>query len=201
MASTTYSTFDPAPAETRKLNRAITWSIVAHVGVLAFVLFTPRSWWSNTPEQKTVMTISLGGRRGPPPPGQTSVGGRTVEEVAPPPRRPNRPTDTADSPGSNCSAPGADAAAPRTATPNRQTGRHLRRQRRSRSRRRQPQPAGHRSLAGGGPRQYRSRHRCIGTRCGTGIGRTAEWRRNRSRQLLLPGISRLDDVCHRRPME
>ena len=105
MASTTYSTFDPAPAETRRLNRAITWSIAVHVGVIALVLFTPRSWWSNTPEQKTVMTVSLGGSPGPRTSGQTSVGGRTVEEVAPPPRRPETVRPTPPTPPAPTAAP------------------------------------------------------------------------------------------------
>jgi hypothetical protein len=114
MRSVVASTFDPSPAELRRLNRVITWSVAIHVGVIGFVLLTPRSWWTRDPESKTVMTISLGGSPGPTTGGQTNIGGRTVEQVAPPPRRPQttRPTPP---------APAAPSATPATRTPPRPT--------------------------------------------------------------------------------
>ena len=86
--------FDPSPADLRRLNRVISWSIAAHIGLVAFVLFTPRSWWATEPEPHEVMRINLGGTPGPVTGGQTNIGGRTVEQVAPTPPRPQteRPT-------------------------------------------------------------------------------------------------------------
>ena len=107
------STFDPAPTELRRLNRVITWSIAIHVGVLAFVLVTPRSWWTREPEPKTVMTISLGGSPGPTTGGQTNIGGRTVEQVAPTPPRPQTERPTAPLP------PAPPTAAPPVRAPQR----------------------------------------------------------------------------------
>lgn len=111
--ATTASAFEPAPADIRRQNRAITWSVTVHVALAAIVLFTPRSWWTKEPEPKQVMTISLGGSPGPSTTGRTSMGGRTVERQAPPPPRPEttRPTPP---------APAAPTAAPPTRTPPRQ---------------------------------------------------------------------------------
>lgn len=110
MRSAAGSMFDPAPAELRRMNRVITWSVAIHIGVIVFALVTPRSWWSTAPEARDVMTINLGGSPGPVTGGQTNIGGRTVEEVAPPPPRPQtqRPTPP---------APPAPTAAPTTRTP------------------------------------------------------------------------------------
>ena len=68
------------------MNRAMTWSIGIHVGVVLFFLLVPRDWISTPP--KRTMTISLGGTPGPRSTGTTSIGGRTVEQVTPPPKRP-----------------------------------------------------------------------------------------------------------------
>lgn len=113
MAVATASPFDPPPADVRRLNRAIRWSIAVHVGIVAVVLLTPRSWWVNEPAPRTVMVINLGGSPGPSTTGRTSMGGRTVEQQAPPPPRPEpvRPTPP---------APAAPTAAPTTRTPPRQ---------------------------------------------------------------------------------
>lgn len=110
MRSAVGSMFDPVPAERRRLNRIITWSVAIHVGAVAFILFTPRSWWTDEPEAREIMRISLGGSPGPTTGGRTNVGGRTVEQVAPTPSRPEttRPTPP---------APPAPTAAPATRTP------------------------------------------------------------------------------------
>lgn len=88
MAVATTSAFDPRPADVRRLNRMIAWSIAIHALLAAVLLFTPRSWWVKEPEPRRVMTISLGGSPGPSSTGRTSIGGRTVEQQAPPPPRP-----------------------------------------------------------------------------------------------------------------
>ncbi len=68
------------------MNRALMWSVAVHVGIVLGVVFVPREWIVKKP--KPVMTITLGGTPGPRSTGTTSIGGRTVEQVAPPPRRP-----------------------------------------------------------------------------------------------------------------
>jgi len=110
MRSVVGSMFDPPPAELRRLNRVITWSIAIHVGAIVFIMVTPRSWWTSEPEARTIMTINLGGSPGPVTGGRTNIGGRTVEQVAPTPPRPQttRPTPP---------APAAPTAAPTTRTP------------------------------------------------------------------------------------
>lgn len=110
MATTTFSRFDPKPGDLRRMNRVILWSVVVHVAVVAFLLFTPREWWSRAEEERTVMTINLGGAPGPVTSGMTNVGGRTIEQLAPPPPRPEpvRPTPP---------APPVETAAPPTRTP------------------------------------------------------------------------------------
>ena len=45
MATTMTSAFDPNPADVRRMNRVITWSVVVHVLVFAVLLLTPRSWF------------------------------------------------------------------------------------------------------------------------------------------------------------
>lgn len=66
MATTTMSSaFDPNPAEVRRMNRVIGWSVVVHVALVGVLLLTPRSWWTSQQEERRVMTISLGGAPGP----------------------------------------------------------------------------------------------------------------------------------------
>lgn len=86
--------FGPTPEDSRRLTRAVQWSVAIHVAAVVILLVVPRDWWSKEPERKNVMTISLGGSPGPRSTGTTSIGGRAIEEVAPPPKRPEpiRPT-------------------------------------------------------------------------------------------------------------
>jgi outer membrane biosynthesis protein TonB len=71
----------------RGLSRMITWSLVVHVGALAAVAIAPRSWFDRTTPAVHVMEISLGSS-GPKESGQTTIGGRPVEQAAPEPKRP-----------------------------------------------------------------------------------------------------------------
>lgn len=68
------------------MNRAFLWSVAIHVGVVLGCIFVPRDWIRERP--KVALTITLGGAVGPKTTGTTSIGGRTVEQVAPPPKRP-----------------------------------------------------------------------------------------------------------------
>jgi outer membrane biosynthesis protein TonB len=72
----------------RGLSRMITWSFAIHVTGLVLVAVLPRTWLFRPAPQPRIMTISLGGTPGPRSTGMTPVGGRTVEEVAPEPKRP-----------------------------------------------------------------------------------------------------------------
>jgi TonB family protein len=73
--------------DSRRANRAITWSVVLHVAAVATAFLLPREWFARKPPP-AIMTITLGGSTvGPKSTGTTSMGGRTVEQVAPPPKR------------------------------------------------------------------------------------------------------------------
>lgn len=77
------------------MNWILTASIVAHVSAVAALMLMPRDWIAERPTQP--ITITLGGTPGPRSTGTTSIGGRTIEQVSPPPRRPEpiRPTSKA----------------------------------------------------------------------------------------------------------
>jgi periplasmic protein TonB len=88
--------FRPASNDLRAMNRAMAWSVAVHVGAVLAILIVPREWIASPP--RPVMTISLGGTSGPRSTGTTSLGGRTVEQAVPQPRRPEpiRPTPRND---------------------------------------------------------------------------------------------------------
>lgn len=73
------------------LDRMVMLSIVAHVGLVAVLLFAPARWGHRDESSRSVMTISLdGGVPGPANTGKTQIGGTPVQAVRPPdaPRRP-----------------------------------------------------------------------------------------------------------------
>ena len=84
------SALDAGPS----LHRVMTWSFAIHAGVLLTLFLVPREWLSRRTEQPEMMTISLGGRAAQPTTGTNPIGGRTIEQAAPPPKRPEpiRPT-------------------------------------------------------------------------------------------------------------
>lgn len=70
----------------------VVWSIAAHLGVLAFLIFGPFDWGVSADETpRTVMTISLAGAPGPRAGGMTPMGGRAIPEPTPAPPRPVPP--------------------------------------------------------------------------------------------------------------
>ena len=89
------SPFAPDATDGRALQRALRWSFGVHVGVLIVLFVIPKTWFTRPVSHPTYMTISLGGTPGPRSTGMTPIGGRTVEQVAPPPKRtePPRPKD------------------------------------------------------------------------------------------------------------
>jgi TonB family protein len=92
MTRTANPAFEPSRDDMRAMNRALAWSLGIHAAAVLALLVVPRDWISDPPRR--MMMISLGGTAGPRSTGTTSIGGRTVEEVSPPPRRPEpvRPT-------------------------------------------------------------------------------------------------------------
>jgi protein TonB len=71
----------------RAFHRALTWSFGVHLGVLLVLVAVPRDWLKK-PAPRQVMTVSLGGTPGPRTTGTTNIGGRTIEQASPPPKRP-----------------------------------------------------------------------------------------------------------------
>lgn len=84
MNTTVHPTFVPSASETRNLTRFIRGSIGVHIGLVLLVILLPREWFSREPESRTVMSISLGGTPGPRSTGTSPIGGRPVEQIAPP---------------------------------------------------------------------------------------------------------------------
>jgi len=62
-------------------------SFAVHIGVVAAMFLVPREWLLSTPVSPKLMTISLGAA-GPRTAGMNPAGARPIEEVAPPPKRP-----------------------------------------------------------------------------------------------------------------
>jgi TonB family protein len=70
----------------------VVWSIAAHLGALAFLIFGPFDWGVSADDTSpTVMTISLSGAPGPRAGGMTPMGGREIPEPTPEPPRPAPP--------------------------------------------------------------------------------------------------------------
>jgi TonB family protein len=72
----------------------IVTSVIAHLVLVAGIVLTPGHDLSKD-VPKTVMTISLGGSPGPRAGGMTPIGGRAVQEVAPPGPKPRADTPPA----------------------------------------------------------------------------------------------------------
>lgn len=70
-------------SDSRDVGQMLALSLAAHAVALALLYLAP--WRAlDTPEEKVVMTISLGGAPGPQAGGMTSLGGRPVQQEAPP---------------------------------------------------------------------------------------------------------------------
>lgn len=89
----TQTVSDVIVARTRqdeRLGLTIAASIAAHVGLVALLVLNPEIWRGDMErEERTVMTISLGGAPGPRAGGMTPMGGQPVQ--APAPVEPTRP--------------------------------------------------------------------------------------------------------------
>lgn len=80
----TFVTGPVEPAGLRRMKRA---SFAIHIGVVAMMFVLPREWFRTTTTKAPMMTISLGAA-GPRTSGMNPAGARPIEEVAPPPKRP-----------------------------------------------------------------------------------------------------------------
>jgi periplasmic protein TonB len=70
------------------VSKFIKWSIGLHTVAIVLAFVVPREWLVAKKPNRAVMSISLGGSSGQKTTGTTPMGGRTIEEVAPQPRRP-----------------------------------------------------------------------------------------------------------------
>jgi TonB family protein len=66
------------------INRMLMLSVGAHVVLLASVLLLPGVWSGARPDNRPVMTISIGGVEGPNTGGMTAIADRAVQEIAKP---------------------------------------------------------------------------------------------------------------------
>jgi TonB family protein len=86
-------TYVSGPVEPTGLRRIKRVSFAIHIGVVAIMFALPREWFRASTVTPPMMTISLGAA-GPRTSGMNPAGARPVEEVAPPPKRPE-PAKTA----------------------------------------------------------------------------------------------------------
>jgi outer membrane biosynthesis protein TonB len=70
------------------LSRVMSTSIAVHAIAVTLVMVVPRSWFTREQPKPLLMTISLGGSLGERSGGMVAAGARPVEQVAPPPKRP-----------------------------------------------------------------------------------------------------------------
>ena len=88
MTTAAHPTFGASRGDARAVNRVIGWSLAVHVLVVGTALVVPRDWITSKRERPNLMTITLGGSAAQRTTGTTPIGGRTVEQVAPPEKRP-----------------------------------------------------------------------------------------------------------------
>src|SRR5262245_37000309 len=170
-------TFQPSPSDIRALGRATRWSIGVHVGVVLIFFLVPRGWLTKPP--RPLMTITLGGTPGPRSTGMTSIGGRTVEEVAPPPKRPEPVPQTSKNE--------SDVVPAKTPTPPAKPAPSAK-----------PQPQPTRPVTTGP--QVTSGHWSEGTRRRSHVRRRRYGRRDEGDGVLLPRVSPGADGAHRRTL-
>jgi TonB family protein len=70
-----------------RIGRIVVVSLAAHVVLIAVLAMLPGEW-KQPDRNATVMTITLGGTPGPRTGGMTPIGGRAVQQVAPPEAKP-----------------------------------------------------------------------------------------------------------------
>ncbi len=71
------------------VSRPMTASFVVHIGLLLTLAALPSTWFATKPAEKPMMITLGAGAIGPDPNGLTALGGKKVEEVAPPKSHPD----------------------------------------------------------------------------------------------------------------
>jgi outer membrane biosynthesis protein TonB len=82
---------DHRKEEPKGLRRAMSASLAVHFGIVLVLFFAPPDLFTHAKEEPILMRISLGGSEGEKTTGTLSAGGRTIEEKAPPTKRPEPP--------------------------------------------------------------------------------------------------------------
>jgi outer membrane biosynthesis protein TonB len=70
------------------LSRKMTWSFAVHLALVVGLFLAPSNWLKTQDPPPQMMTVNLGGSAGERTGGMTAAGAQPVEEVAPPPKRP-----------------------------------------------------------------------------------------------------------------
>ena len=96
------------------VTRMLLLSLAAHAVLVAALLFAPDFFTGAAPQQSTPMMISLGGAEGPDTGGMNSISTRSVQRVAEPDAKPERPTPPADNPPEMVAPAPVAKPAPRT---------------------------------------------------------------------------------------
>lgn len=78
--------------------RMLMLSLAAHAVLVAALLFAPGFFTGSAMPEATPMMISLGGAEGPDTGGMNSISTRSIQRVAEPDAKPERPTPPADNP-------------------------------------------------------------------------------------------------------
>jgi TonB family protein len=75
------------------LNSMVGVSVMAHLVLLAVIVFVPADWWGmQTKEPETILQVSLGGPEGPRDGGLATLGGRPIQQAVPvAPKQPVEP--------------------------------------------------------------------------------------------------------------
>jgi outer membrane biosynthesis protein TonB len=75
-------------ADPAGLGRIMSVSVAVHLASVLVVLALPKAWLTHEPAKPVLMTLNMGGSPGDRSGGRVSAGARPVEQVAPPPTRP-----------------------------------------------------------------------------------------------------------------
>lgn len=75
------------------LNQMVGVSVMAHLVLLAIIVFVPAAWWGVQDKQpETILQVSLGGPEGPRDGGLATLGGRPIQQAVPfAPKQPIEP--------------------------------------------------------------------------------------------------------------
>ncbi|HET9704257.1 MAG TPA: TonB C-terminal domain-containing protein [Vicinamibacterales bacterium] len=111
------------------MNTMLSVSVIVHLALLGVFVFVPASWFGAEEKRpETIMQVSLGGPVGPDAGGLTTLGGRTIQDVAvetkraiepvrPPAAKPPEMIEPTKAPPRKATPPKVDAKDPKGAKP------------------------------------------------------------------------------------